>query len=85
MLNECPPEFRENMTDYDNLHDENGMSHAPVSSLLDDWTITILLFNVNLQKLLLDSKNKERHLFIYSKGLRINNHLFLIFSQNKIT
>ncbi len=36
MLNECPPEFRENMTDYDNLYDENGMSHAPVSSLLDD-------------------------------------------------
>ncbi|MPZ06925.1 MAG: hypothetical protein GEU26_11020 [Nitrososphaeraceae archaeon] len=37
MLNECPPEFQEGITDNDNLYDENGMSHcSPVSSLPDN-------------------------------------------------
>ena len=37
MLNECPPESHEGITDNDNLYDENGMSHcSPVSSLPDD-------------------------------------------------
>ena len=37
MLNECPPEFHEGITDNGNLYDENGTFHcSPVSSLPDD-------------------------------------------------
>ena len=37
MLNECPPEFQEGITNNNNLYDENGMSYcSPVSSLPDD-------------------------------------------------